>query len=193
MTNRDQGLLIGVGTLAIGAAGWFFWLSPAALAVGQANRQLGELDQQKTTLAARLAFVDATARDLAANADALKLLTLAAPTTGGLENLLSSFDGMAAASGVTLASFQPATASDQPAQLTLTVSASGSFTALQAFVASIEQNVRPLTIQTLSLASAIGANGAAVVTGSFSITTPTVATVLPPVGAASATSIERTP
>ncbi len=186
MTSRDQGLLIGVGTLAVGAAAWFFWLSPAALGIQQANSQLSQLDSQKATLAARLAFVDATARDLAASSDAVTLLKLAAPSTGGLENLLASFDGMAAASGVTLASFQPASASDQPTQLTLTVSASGSFAAIQAFVAAIEHNVRPLTIQTLSLASATGPSGATVVTGSFSITTPAGAAATNVVSTASA-------
>lgn len=174
MSVRDQGLLIGLATIAIGSVAWFLWLNPMALDIKQADSQLATLDGQKESLAARLALIDATSRDLANNPDAARLLNLAAPTTGGMENLLVSFDTMATASGINLVSLQPASASDQPTQLTLTVSVSGSFTGIQAFVAAIERNIRPLAIQMLSLSSAASATGDPILAASFTLTTPTL-------------------
>ena len=172
LANRDQGLLIGLMAVVLAVAAWFFWLAPTANAIAQANSQLATLDQQKSTIAARLALLTATNTDLANQPEAVKLLQLAIPATGGVPDLLTSIDAMATASGVSLTSIQPSTASDQPTQLALTVNCTGSFTAIQAMVSALEQTIRPLTIQTVSLTSSATAAGSTTITAALSLTTP---------------------
>ncbi len=169
LSNRDRTLIVGLGAGLFGFAGWFFWLSPTAAAIDHQQQRIQELDQTLTMLTKRQALLAATSHEITSNPDAVKLLTLGAPATSDIQNLLASLDAMATTGGLRLASVQPSNSADHPTEVTLTVSVTGTFSAVRAFVGAVEQNVRPLVIQALSLASGASGSGSTLVTATINL------------------------
>lgn len=177
-SNRDQGLIILLGVAAALAATWFFWLSPTQQAIIDSASQITQFQNQQTTLTQRIALVDSTAKDIAATSDAQKLLALAAPTGSSMDNLLASLNTMAVSSSVGLSSVQPQqTSTAGQSAMTVTVSVTGTFSAIQSFVAALEKNIRPITILNLSLASGGTTAGSNLITATLNLSTVQIGSV----------------
>ena len=171
LNKRDQSLIIVVGVILACGAIWYFWLSPTAQSITLASQKISSLQSDQLKLQQRISFIDATSKDLANSADAQKLIALAAPSGGGIDNLLASFDSMAVSSGVSLASVQPQTSATNTSELDVTVNVSGTFSAVQSFVSALEKNERPIAIKTMSLSGASSTDGATLVSATLSLTT----------------------
>ena len=169
LNKRDQSLLMVVGVILACATIWYFWLSPTAQSITSASQKIVTLQNNQTTLQQRITFIDATSKDLVNNPDGLKLMTLAAPSNSGINDLISSFDSMAAASGVNLTSIQPQSSTTQTTKLDLTVNVSGTYSAVQTFVGAIEKNERPIIIKTMSLSGAANTGGITLVSATLNL------------------------
>lgn len=169
LANRDQSLLWLLIALLVSAGAWFAWLTPTATAISKAMSEAQRLDQEKQLLTSRVAFLNATASDLASRQEDRRLVELAAPADGGIEELVAMVDAMATSSGLVLASLQPQNGVDNGNQLVVNLNVTGTFTAVQAFVKALEQSERPITVQSLSLASSSSFEGSTLVTGSFTV------------------------
>jgi|GEM_PF-6867094 len=173
--SRDQALVIVLGAGLAVAAGWFLWLSPTADSMKAATTQVQSITAEQATVSQRIAFIDATAKDLTANGAAQNLLQLAAPATPEMNNLVASVNAIAVGNGATLTSIQPQTATAQSAgQLTVSIGVTGTYQAIQGVIAGLETNERPISIQTLSLAAGSSAGNTTLVTATITFTTLTV-------------------
>lgn len=180
LTNRDQALMWVLASLLVAAGAWFAWLTPTAQGIGQSLSAVQQLDQEKQLLTSRIAFLDATARDLTARADDRRLVELAAPADGGIDELVATFDAMATSSGVVLASLQPQSGTLVDNQLLLSLNVSGTFGAIQAFVKALERSERPLQLHTLALSSGSSFEGSTLVTATLTVGALTGPAATPP-------------
>lgn len=180
VSSRDQSLVWLLGAAVIGAAAWFVWLSPTARSLAATQASLQTLGATKQQLQERLAFLTQVAADRTDHAAAERLLTLAAPTGYDFPSLVASLDAMAASTGVTLSSMQPQVTTTSQGTFPVTVSSTGTFSALRSFVAAVEANLRPYTVTTLSVASSSTALGSTVVSGTLTLAVPFVSPTPPP-------------
>lgn len=178
LNNRDQALLWVLVALLATSAGWFLWLSPTASSLSAVHADVSRLEAERLRLTARLTYLDSAARDIIARPDDLRLVTLAAPADGGMDELVASLDAMAISAGVSLTSIQPQATTDQPTALTLSLGVTGTYPAVRTFISALEQNERPLTIHSLSLSHNSTFEGSTLITGTLTVSALQLASVV---------------
>ena len=171
LNKRDQVLIVLLGVVLACGAIWYFWLAPTTQTITADVQKISSLGTDQASLQQRLNFIDVTSKDLAKNTDAQKLISLAAPSGSGMDNMLASLNAMAVTSGVSLMSVQPQATTTQPNQLDVSVSISGTFSAIEAFVGALEKNERPISIQSMSLSSAATTDGSTLIAATLNLVT----------------------
>lgn len=151
MTEQERTMLIGTLSILLSFALGYFVLRPMLTTYH---------DQQVARAARKVEIIDLTQRksDLLKVRDQLtrykaqvERLALAVPIDEQYPELLSQLAGLAGESQVILSSIQPTRNSQNDQYVTATVTIRGSFPQMVNFAERVEQNLRPIRVQSLNL------------------------------------------
>ncbi|MBP6930088.1 hypothetical protein KBB60_00550 [Patescibacteria group bacterium] len=119
-----------------------------------------------TQAAQYIADIDGAYQKIAANTKAASLLALAAPKDADVANAVVMIDAIVTNSGLSLNALSPRQTSS--GKTVITVTASGSYENLKKMITSLENNVRPMSADGISLVALEG-GGEVLTAGNFSI------------------------
>ncbi len=152
-----------VAILAFG----YFVTYPVLTSINQNTLANKAKAQEVTDAQTKLNNLNSLKSEFAKYQEQVKLLSVAAPSTAEMPEILTQLNTIAAKSGMVLGSVQPTTAQNSGA-VSVNVSASGNFGACQSFLSNLEKNVRIVTVKSMNLTSS-SAGESDLITANFSL------------------------
>lgn len=149
--------LTGVVCLLIVLGGWFLAISPKRSHVKDVKASAAAAQQQNADLSTKLAVLKAQSKDLARENAALAVARKRIPTTADLPGLLRRLQTASTSSDVTIMSLTPAaptplTAVPGVSSVTLSISVSGTYFAVEEYINDLEGLDRALMVTGITAA-----------------------------------------
>lgn len=148
--NQSITLLAVVASVAL----VIFGFRPALNHYHTQRVQVAAAKQEQAALMAAQSQIIRLGQEIESHADAAKLLSQAVPSDAQIPELVSQVVGLAQSAGVTLLTIQPIRTKGMN-DLVVTLSVQGSFLGIIGLAERLEQNIRPVTVQSVNIVKTV--------------------------------------
>ena len=150
-SNRQALIALLCFVVIVGVA--YFVINPSISGLKEVNAKIDAKNQEISTLKANINTLNTLKTQLEQAKDTANKLELAVPTKDDIPEILVQIENMAKDSGLKINSIQT-TNEDTQGYVPISVSLQGDYIGFSKFLSELETNIRPMTIQTINMASA---------------------------------------
>ncbi len=170
MNDHERSAMITGASIIVAILIAFFGMRPLLVSYHQNSLRSHALAKQIDDLQARKTQLLALQQDLAKYQTQINQLAIAAPSGPDYPEVLAQLSALASKNQVTLSSVLPGRSSDSVEQVPITLTVRGNYPQLISFVAGIERNLRPISVNSLALISGNDPKQAQTLTATIQLT-----------------------